>query len=123
MFKTHFLEAHQELTNTGEFTLKQSGYGQANLAVDIVNRLSTEFQHQENMVNSAPLKDPAPTTETGTAEIMQQVLAQNLELMQLLSDNNRKSGWNNTNIPPNPSTGPCQGQHCHPMTAYFDKYF
>ena len=59
-FKTHFCEAHQKLTKTGELTLKESGYGQANLVEDIVIRLSEEFQHQSNMVNITPPKDPEP---------------------------------------------------------------
>ena len=58
------------------------------------------------MVNGDPPKDVAPTSATGTAEILQQVLDQNQELMRLLSANNRKSGRKNTNRPPTNSTGP-----------------
>ena len=43
------------------------------------------------MVNGVPPEDPAPPIETGTAEILQQVLAHNQELMQLISDNSWKS--------------------------------
>ena len=89
---------------------------------DVVSRLSAKFQHQVNMVNSAPPKDPAPKIATGTAEILQQVPAQNQELMRLLSANIGKRGRNNINRPPNPSTGPQQVQPRHPMPEYFEKY-
>ena len=75
--KTHFREAHLELTETGYLTLKEAGYGQANLVEDIACRLSVESQHQANIVNSTPPKDPSPPIETGTAEILQQNLYQN----------------------------------------------
>ena len=52
---------------------KKSGYRQANLVEGIVSRLYVEFQHQANMVNSDPHKDPAPPI-AGTAEILQQVI-------------------------------------------------
>ena len=55
-FKTHFCEAHLELIETGELTLEESGYGKADLVEDTVIRLSAEFKHQANMVNSAHLK-------------------------------------------------------------------
>ena len=74
------------------------------------------------MVNIARPKYPAPQTATGIAETLHQVLAQNQELMQLLSVNIGKSGRKNTNSPPTPSNGPLQGQHFQPMPAYFDRY-
>ena len=75
------------------------------------------------MVNGAPPKDPAPQIATGTVEILQQVLAQNQELMQLISANKGKSGRKNTNRPPNPSIGYNQGLPHHPMPVYFDECF
>ena len=42
--------------------------------------------------------------------------------MRLIFAKDGKSDRNNTNMPPTPSTGPSQGQPCHPMPAYFDKY-
>ena len=90
---------------------------------DIVIRLSTKFQHQENMVNSDPPGYPAPKIATGAAEILQQVLAQNQDLMQILSTNSGKKNRKNTNIPLNLSTRPHKVQFCHPMPVYFDKYF
>ena len=104
-------------------TLKQADYGQSNLVEDIENRLSVEFQHQANMVNSAPHEDPATPTATVTAEILQQVIDQNQELMKLISANSGKSFSKNTNRPLTPSTGHFQGQPPRPMHAYFDKYF
>ena len=79
--KTHFREAHLELNKTGELTLQQAGYHQANLVEDIVSRLTTTFQHEANMVNIVPPEDPSPPTTTGTADILNQVIAQKQELM------------------------------------------
>ena len=42
-FKTHFQEAHLELTETGKLTLEEARYGKSNLVEDIVSRLSAEF--------------------------------------------------------------------------------
>ena len=103
--------------------LEQAGYGQANLFEDTMNRLSAEFQHKANMVNSDPPKYPEPPTATGTTEIIQQVLAQNQDIMILLSANSGKIGIKNTNRPPTTSTGTLQGQTIRPMHEYFDKYF
>ena len=120
-FNTHFCEAHLELTETIELTLKKFGYGQANLVEDIVSRLSEEFQHQANMVNSAPPDGPAQPITTVNAEILHQFIALNQELMQLLSTKDEESGRKNTNRSPTSSTRPWQGQPRHPMPAYFDK--
>ena len=75
------------------------------------------------MVNSSATKDPAPPIAIGTAYILQQVIYQNQELMCLLSAKCGKSVRKNTNRNPTPSTGPCQGQPCHPIPVYFEKYW
>jgi uncharacterized phage-associated protein len=124
-FKTHFREAHLELTETGELTVEQAGYGQANLVNEIVNRLSAEFNHQANMTSDhTQTSDDESQVDTAnhatTDTILQQVLAQNQELMRMLTTpafsrrNNRRTG--------RPSTGPRQGQPRNPMPAHFDKY-
>jgi hypothetical protein len=123
-FKTHFREAHLELTETGELTMEQAGYGQANLVEDIVSRISAEFNHAANMaeqVNLPPATDDTPPpTDTAnhatTDTILQQVLAQNQELMKMLATNRRPTRR------PRPSTGPRQGQPRTPMPAHFNKY-
>ena len=43
--------------------------------------------------------------------------------MQLLYTKDVKGDRNNTNNPPTPSNGPLQVQPCHPIPAYFDKYY
>ena len=74
------------------------------------------------MVNIAPPEDPAPSI-AGTAELLQQVLYHNQELMWLLLSKDVKSCRKNTNRHPTPSTGPCKGKPLHHIPAYFDKYF
>ena len=81
-----------------------------------------EFQHQAKMMNRAPPGDPAPPI-SGTADILQKVLAQNKELMQLLYTKYGINGRNNTSRPPNTSIGPRQGHPCNPMPTCLDKYF
>ena len=66
-------------------------------------------------------EDKAPPIETGTAEIQQQVLSQNQDLMQLLFSNSGKTDRNNINRATTPFTGPCKEQLFHPMPTYFDK--
>ena len=95
-------------------TLEEAGYGQANFVQDIVSRLSKEFQYQANMVNSVPHEDTAPPI-AGKSEFLQQVPAQNRELVQLIFSKDGKIGRNNTNRPPTNSTVPRQGQPCNPM--------
>ena len=128
-FKGHFRTAHLELTETGELTIEQAGYGQANLVEDIVNRLSAEFSHQANMTDNEPpdmsiqnqTQPPDTANHATTDNILQQVLTQNQELMRMLSTNSTRT---NTRVrrPSRPSTGPRQGQPRTPMPAYFDKY-
>ena len=75
------------------------------------------------MVNITPPEYPLPPIATVTAEILQQVLAQNKDMMKLLYYNSGKSVIKNINRPPTTSTGPHQGQLHQPIPEYFDKYF
>ena len=56
------------------------------------------------------------------AELLQQVLAQNQELMRLISSKDGKSDRKNTNRPPTPSAGPRQVQPHHTMPTYSNRY-
>jgi uncharacterized phage-associated protein len=126
-FKTHFREAHLELTETGELTIEQAGYGQANMVNEIVERLSTQLYCQgANMMHEEKnddQPDTAPATDNAnhatTDNILQQVLTQNQELMRMLASN---AGPRRQNRRPRPSTGPRQGQPRTPMPAHFNKY-
>ena len=128
-FKAHFREAHLELTETGELTIEQAGYGQANLVEDIVTRLTAEFNHQANMIeqtDTAPVieetTNPPPAANHATTDtILQQVLAQNQELMRMLASPAPTARRDRPRAS-RPSTGPRQGQPRTPMPAYFDKY-
>ena len=70
-FRTHFRTAHEELAETGDLTLHQTGYHQANLVDEIVNRLQAEQASQETtriedtlqqLVNTA-ISTPGPTSD------------------------------------------------------------
>ena len=130
-FKDHFRSAHLELTETGELTLQEVGYGQANLVEDIVSRLSAQFQYQANLVaGEAPPPAPAPAPAANQAEpcappppdYLREVLAQNADLMRRLMENTNNGLG--TRIPRRgrPSDGPRTGQPSTPLPAHFNKY-
>ena len=145
-FENHFRLAHLELTETGELTLQEAGNRQANLVEDIVSRLSAQLQYHANLadVYVAPPAPPAPTAVTtapvpapalptappvaghvATETYLQQVLAQNQELMrQLMDSNNHRSRRRDRGRGRRTLTGPRTGQ---PATAplpaaTFNKY-
>ena len=74
------------------------------------------------MMNIATPEYPAPLI-AGNSYLLQQVLTNNEEMMRLLYTKDGKGGSKNTNRNPNTSTGPRQRKPCHPVLAYFDKYF
>ena len=130
-FKDHFRRSHLELTETGELTLQEVGYGQANLVEDIVSRLSAQFQHQANLAAEeapppAPAPAPAPTAnaaeqyQPSPPDYLREVLAQNADLMRRLMETTNLG----TRIPRRgrPSTGPRTGQPPTPLPARFNKY-
>ena len=132
-FKDHFRAAHLERTETGELTLQEAGYGQANLVEDIVSRLSAQFQYQANLAaeeapNPAPAPAPAPACANVAApppDYLQQVIAQNQDLMRgRLMEHTNHSGLG-TRIPRRgrPSDGPRTGQpSTPPLPVHFNKY-
>lgn len=71
LIQDSFFEAHVELIQTRKLTLEQAGCRQANLMEDIVIRLSANFQHHPNMVNTEPSEDSEPKIAIGTGEILQ----------------------------------------------------
>ena len=143
-FENHFRLAHLELTETGELTLQEAGNGQANLVEDIVSRLSAQLQHHANLadvyvappaptaptaVTTAPVPAPAlPTApvagHVATETYLQQVLAQNQELMrQLMDSNNHRSRRRDRGRGRRTLTGPRTGQPATPLpAATFNKY-
>ena len=45
-FKIYFQQAFDELNETGQFTLQQTGYGNVNLVDKVVSRVANEVQAQ-----------------------------------------------------------------------------
>ena len=129
----HFRDAHLELTETGQLTLEEAGYGQANLVEDIVSRLQAEMLHHANMMNehqpptdAPPAAVPPPNTvnhTTTTDTFLQQLITQNQEMMRVIAANTNTSNPRGT--PRNPhgvSTAPRTGQPFRPIPARLDKY-
>jgi len=132
-FKVHFRQAHAELKETGELTMEAAGYGQANMVMvdDIVTRLTAEFNHQANLAfgpppsepPAPPLAPPASAAHATTDTILQQVLAQNQELMKMLASNANNSSTNTNRRPrTNASASKRTGQPSYPLAAWADKY-
>ena len=89
--------------------MEAAGYGQANMVMvdDIVTRLTAEFNHQANLAFGPPpseppvppLAPPASAAHATTDTILQQVLAQNQELMKMLASNANNSSTNTNRRP------------------------
>ena len=61
-FKTHFLTAHRELEETGELTMEDAGYHQANLVNDIVSHISgLPFPYFPQDPTYIPILNSSPT--------------------------------------------------------------
>ena len=136
-FKDHFRTAHLELQETGELTLHEAGYGNANLVEDIVARLTNELNHRANIVHEEPPVVPAPEPAAPVANatvdsnnpLLAQILQQNAELLRCIACNSNDSTSNagnqrppaRTRLPRRPE-GPRQGQPRTPLAANYNKY-
>ena len=141
-FKQHFRDAQKELEETNELTLQNTGYGQANIVDEIVertvNQITSELNNRTNLIpSSAPAPSPSPTptppapqanmaTPSSTDALIQQLLEQNQALMRQLlnapngTNNNRRR--NNRQRFNRPSTGRRTGQPAQPLPDYCTKY-
>ena len=83
-FKTHFQQAFDELNETGQLTLQQTGYRNVNLVDEVVSRVANEVQAQLNSIQETVNPTPAPTltSNNSTAQhittdtLIQQLLQQ-----------------------------------------------
>ena len=109
---------------------RNPGYAQANMVEDIGSLLTAEMSHQANIAfiphpyeAPAPLLAPPATAAHATTDtILQQVLAQNQELMKMLASNGNASNSNNKSCPrrepnTNPSLSKRTGQPPYPLPA------
>jgi hypothetical protein len=117
-FKIHFREAHTELQETGELSMEDAGYHQANLVEAIANRVA-ELQ-------TVPAYAPAPSSEPDNAILpilaqMQQMMA----AMQTAPQPARPSmpaESRTRGAPRPPPTGPRTGQPSRPLPPWATKY-
>jgi hypothetical protein len=123
-FKTHFREAHNELQETGELTMADAGYHQANLVEAIAEKLA-EIQ-QETPAAAAPA--PAPTVTAPTADpLIPAIMAQMQQMQQLMAA--MQAGPTPTAAPaqrtrearPTP-TGPRTGEPMRALPPWATKY-
>jgi hypothetical protein len=132
-FKIHFRQAHAELKERGDLTMEATGYGQgqANMIDEIVTGMTAEFNHQANLAFRPPpleppvppLAPPASAAHATMDTILQQVLAQNQELMKMLASKTTNSASNNTRRPrSNVSSSKRGGQPTYPIPAWATEY-
>ena len=125
-FKIHFRTAHDELAETGDLTLRQAGYHQANLVDEIVERLQStrvedEEQRREDMLVNAAMANTAATQDPMIPQILAQMQAM-MTAMQANTGQNASGGRPPRNRNRAPLTGPRPGQPSTPLPAWINKY-
>jgi hypothetical protein len=122
-FKLHFREAHEEMQETGELTMGDTGgYHQANLIEAIANRvaeLQTPYHHQESAPTPAPPAMPAPDTTLPAIVAQMQQMQQMMAAMQANSTPNAPTDRHHGRPPP---TGPRTGTPSRPLPTWATKY-
>ena len=128
-FKIHFRTAHDELAETGDLTLRQAGYHQANLVDEIVERLQSTRAEEDNQRMEEMLVNAAMANTGGTQDptMIPQILAQMQAMMTAMQTNtnqnqNAQGGGRPNNRPRRPNTGPRQGQPPQALPAWINKY-
>lgn len=125
-FKLHFREAHNELMETGELTMSDVGYNQANLAEDIASRIAELHLDRSPSYQTPPDKTalsvltPTTATEPLLSTILQQM--QQMQQMMLAMQQTATTPPAGATRQPHPSTGPRQGQPSRPLPAWATKY-
>jgi len=124
-FKVHFKTAHDELAETGDLTLRQAGYHQANLVDEIVERLQStrveeEEQRMEEMLVNAAMANTGTTQDPMIPQILAQMQAM-MTAMQTNTNQNATGGRPNNRNRIRTNTGPRQGQPPQPLPAWINK--
>jgi hypothetical protein len=118
-FKLHFREAHDELQETGELTMEDAGYHQANFIEALANRVA---ELQTPYPASAPAPAPpvaAPDTILPAIVAQMQQMQQMLAAMQANSTPNAPTDRNRARPTP---TGPRTGTPGRPLPAWATQY-
>jgi hypothetical protein len=129
-FRIHFRTAHDELAETGDLTLRQSGYHQANMVDEIVTRLQSEQANQEStrieetlqQLANAAITAPNPQADP----MIPQLLAQMAQMQAMMTNMQTQTQTGNPNgrrnRPRTTLTGPRPGQPPHPLPEWINKY-
>jgi hypothetical protein len=118
-FKLHFCEAHDELQETGELTMGDTGYHQANLIEAIANRVAElQTPHQELAPAPVPAMT-APDTMLPAIVAQMQQMQQMMAAMQANSTPNAPTDRNRGRPTP---TGPRTGTPSRPLPAWATQY-
>ena len=131
-FKQHFRTAHEELEETGDLTLQDTGFHQANLVTELTEKITNELLHRANIVSHEETTFPNTVPETPTAlaaatssspdanSIIEKLLAQNQALMEQLASNQNSNTRNNRRGVP--SLAPREGTPIVPLPHWANKY-
>jgi hypothetical protein len=125
-FKIHFRTTHAELSETGDLTLRQAGYHQANFVDEIVTRLQAEQTTREDTQMEETLQHLAnaatSSTSATTDTMIPQLLAQMQAMMTAMQQQNTTNSSSERTRTRVTLTGPRQGQPPNPLPAWINKY-
>jgi hypothetical protein len=115
-FKIHFRDAHNELQETGELTMADAGYHQANLIEAIAEKLA------ELQVTTALSPPPAtPAADTLLPSLLSQ-MQQMQQLMVAMQTARPAPSETPRRTPRPPPTGPRTGEPSRPLPPWATKY-
>jgi hypothetical protein len=118
-FKIHFRTAHNELQETGELTMEDAGYHQANL-IEAIATIVAELQPATSSASPAPIAAQANESILPTIVAQMQQMQQMMAAMQTTTDN-RQPATTTREARPQP-TGPRTGEPNRPLPPWATKY-
>ena len=128
-FKIHFQQAFDELNETGQLTLQQTGYENMNLVDEVVSRVANEVQAQLNSIQESVTPAPAPTltSNNSTAQhiTIDTLIQQQQEILRIFTSSGKDRGNRGNRGSRGRSTvhtGPREGQSIRPLPAWCNKY-
>jgi hypothetical protein len=135
-FKVHFRTTHKELSETGDLTLRQAGYHQANIFDEIVTRLQAEQTTRDDtqmeetlqhLLANAAIPSPPVTADPMMPQLlaqmqammtaMQQQTQQQTQQQSTATNSSRERTRTRASL-----TGPRPGQPPNPLPAWINKY-